>query len=298
MNCDSLGHHWGLLKSLLPLYQAITLVRLGDGSSTLFWTDVWWGDEPLEDRFPRLFSHCIKPLCMVQDAISDDLQGHFVNRMSPEALLELERVQRIMQETELSEQPDTRLSVFSRSNEKLDTSAIYRLLKARGQHDDPASTFIWKNAAPPRVQLFLWLLIRGRVQCRANLHRKKVVDWAAEENTDHLFFHWPIANQFWATIGLPLDDATSSRNWHILPRVRSIPHDQYGAFIALCCWQLWKRRNAQVFRDENLTLRQLLLSCKAEAALWRNRFPKKSKKAIDDWSRNLDTAVLSISNET
>ena len=66
MHGDNLGHHWELLKSLLPLYQALTTVQLGDGRSTLLWTDVWTGDEALEDRFPRLFSHCINKGCTVQ----------------------------------------------------------------------------------------------------------------------------------------------------------------------------------------------------------------------------------------
>jgi len=40
---------------------------------------------------------------------------------------------------------------FSRTKDKLDTSAIYKLLKAQGQENDPTSSFIWKNAAPPWV---------------------------------------------------------------------------------------------------------------------------------------------------
>jgi hypothetical protein len=163
MQGDNMGHHWDLLRSLLPLYQAITTVELGDGKTTLFWTDVWTGDEALEDRFPRLFSHCIRKSATVQQVIDSNLQGYFVNRMSNEALLELQQLNAIIQDSQLSDQPDTRISVFSRTKDKLDTSAIYRLLKAKGQENDPTSTFIWKNAAPPQVQLFFWLLLKGRI---------------------------------------------------------------------------------------------------------------------------------------
>ena len=151
MHGDNLGHHWELLKSLLPLYQALTTVQLGDGRSTLLWTNVWTGDEALEDRFPRLFSHCINKGCTVQQAISTNLQGCFVNRLSTQAQHELQELNDILQQLQLSDQPDMRLSTFSRTKDKLDTSAIYRLLKARGQENDPTSSFIWRNAAPPRV---------------------------------------------------------------------------------------------------------------------------------------------------
>jgi hypothetical protein len=111
----------------------------------------------------------------------------------------------LQQHSLLCDQPDTRLSPFSCSRDKLDTSAIYRLLKAKGQQNDPASSFIWKNAMPPRVQMFFWLLLKGRIQCRSNLFRKHIVDSPAclicdadQETPDHLIFQCPIAAQFWS----------------------------------------------------------------------------------------------------
>ena len=148
MRCDNLGHHWKLLRSLLPLYQAITTVQIEDGCTTLFWTDVWNGDDALADRFPRLYSHCTRKDDTVQQAIASNLQGAFVNRLSPHAQQELQLLIGLIQQMTLSALPDKRLSPFSRSPDKLDTSTIYKLLKARGQPNDPASTFIWKNAAP------------------------------------------------------------------------------------------------------------------------------------------------------
>jgi hypothetical protein len=275
--------------------------ELGDGKTTLFWTDVWTGDEALEDRFPRLFSHCIRKSATVQQVIDSNLQGYFVNRMSNEALLELQQLNAIIQDSQLSDQPDTRISVFSRTKDKLDTSAIYRLLKAKGQENDPTSTFIWKNVAPPRVQLFFWLLLKGRIQCRSNLHRKKIVDSPAcpvcgadHETPDHIIFQCPIATQFWAAIGLQSSDNLQSSNWHNIQKIRGIPDDQYSAFVTLCCWQLWKRRNAFVFRDDQLNTWQLILSCKTEAHLWRARMPKKSKRVIDEWSKIFDSSVNRI----
>jgi hypothetical protein len=55
---DLHGEHWQALRSILPLYQAITTVSVGDGRTCSFWHDIWVGDEPLADRFPALFSHC------------------------------------------------------------------------------------------------------------------------------------------------------------------------------------------------------------------------------------------------
>lgn len=152
------------------------------------------------------------------------------------------------------------------------------------------------------MQLFLWLLIKGRIQCRTNLFTKKIVENAAclicgaqSESPDHIIFHCPIASDFWRSIGLQADQFVHTSNLHCLPRIRGVPDDQFSAFITLCCWQLWKRRNAFVFRQESLNLRQLLLSCKSEANLWRARMPKKSKIVVQAWCNIFDSAVESLS---
>lgn len=50
------GHHWDMLRSILPLYQTLTTVEVKDGSTTSFWNDIWYMDEALADRFPATFS--------------------------------------------------------------------------------------------------------------------------------------------------------------------------------------------------------------------------------------------------
>lgn len=47
-----------MLRTLLPLYRAITTVQLGDGCNTSFWHDVWSGDDSMAERFPELYTHC------------------------------------------------------------------------------------------------------------------------------------------------------------------------------------------------------------------------------------------------
>jgi hypothetical protein len=57
---------------------------------------------------------------------------------------------------------------------------------------------------------------------------------------------------------------------------------------------LWKRRNAYVFRDEELNLRKTLISCKTEVVLCRVRMPKKNKKVIEEWTRKFDSLVNAL----
>jgi len=147
----------------------------------------------------------------------------------------------------------------------------------------------------------MWLVSKGRIQCRANLHRKHIVDspncsvcGAAEETPDHIMFHYAVAEQFWSSLGLEIGAGTSTSRLHCIPKIGNLPDAQYNTFIILCFWQLWKRRNGFVFRNENLNLRQLFLSCKNEATQWRARMTRKDKKVIDDWCRLFDQSMSSI----
>ena len=153
----------------------------------------------------------------------------------------------VIEQTILSDNDDDqRQSPFSCGPGRLDSSAIYKLLKAKDQASDPSAEFIWKNAAPPRVQLFTWLLIKGRIQCRANLYKKHVVDkpaclscGAAEETPQHIIFHCPKAIEFWAVLGVPLPQpGAATRDIPVLLKINSVPAKQHNMLLALCCWQI------------------------------------------------------------
>lgn len=72
-----------------------------------------------------------------------------VPRLSVAASNDLWMIQDDIANTTLESNPDRRVLVFSKGNSGLDSAALYRLLKARGQQGDLRATFIWANAAPP-----------------------------------------------------------------------------------------------------------------------------------------------------
>ena len=58
------GQHWDMLRSILPIYQAITTVTLADGSTTSFWHDVWEGEDSMCQCFINQTSKFIRlPRC-------------------------------------------------------------------------------------------------------------------------------------------------------------------------------------------------------------------------------------------
>jgi hypothetical protein len=149
-----------------------------------------------------------------------------VPRISDQARHQLQQVHSTLAETQFSDDHDQRLSPFACGPGKLDSSSIYRLLKAKGQ---PAGPYydIWRNSTLPRVQLFMWLLTKGRIQCRGNLFKKRIVDnpscevcGASEETVDHIIFQCPFAVASWNKHGLPLLDGTFTSVIHTIQKVQ------------------------------------------------------------------------------
>ena len=145
---DLHGEHWEVMRTILPLYQAVTTVAIGNGQHTSFWMDAWLGDDALADRFPALFSHCTKKEASVQEIVDNGLTGAFVSRLSNVASAQLQSLQELLSNATLTDQPDSRISPCIDPNGKLDTGSINRLLKARGQAHNDQAAYIWNNKAP------------------------------------------------------------------------------------------------------------------------------------------------------
>jgi hypothetical protein len=183
------------------------------------------------------------------------------------------------------------LTRCSDSKNRLVTGDLYRLCNFGGVVSTNAD-FIWKSRAPSRVMFFGWLLTLSRIQTRDMLLQKTIVDAAgagcplcdaALETASHMALHCPVAARFWETIGVVVPPNAHVRDLHLLPMPPSIDVGTAPAFALLCCWQLWKQRNATVFRGAAPSLALLLKLCRDDAAGWRSRFPVPQRPQLDAW---------------
>jgi len=213
------GNHWEGLQALLPAYRCITSVQVGDGASTSSWWDSWLGAFTLAVQFPCLLSHSTNKDVSVQQIIQLGISYNLTARLSSQATLELTEVQQLLASITLTQQPDRRTCKFADTTSKLNTGAIYRASTYSGV-SSRIYNYVWTSRAPTRVRFFGWLLMRGRLQCRANLYYKHVLDddicelcRQQPETSDHLIFHCTVAKEFWNHLGfqgLPLPSTNSS----------------------------------------------------------------------------------------
>lgn len=112
-----------IIQEELPLYRALTIVVVGDGRTTSFWSDRWMLNTTLAETYPALFSHCILPHCSVHDALNSSLRSHFKERLTAVAAEELHILNACLASVCLTGAPDTR-RMFYRPNKLFDTRLV------------------------------------------------------------------------------------------------------------------------------------------------------------------------------
>jgi len=92
------------------------------------------------------------------------------------------------------------------------------------------------------------------------------------ENNDHLFWEYPSTHQLWtlATQQLWLPMGLSPRGTpYVSHIIRSFHHtDRNTVKVAFLLWQLWKARNAAVFRQDSFCPLRTLIRAKREFVEW------------------------------
>lgn len=70
---------WKDLIQLMPIYHGVTMVQIGNGSSSLFWKDNW-NQTIYADTYPRAFSYTL-----IKDASVKDFPSYHqhANGLSP-----------------------------------------------------------------------------------------------------------------------------------------------------------------------------------------------------------------------
>ena len=116
------------MRSLLPIYRAITVVNLADGTTTSFWHDVWDADDSLAERFPELYTHCKNQELTVAQAYDCGLQRSLTTRVSNVAAGQLAQISETMVQHTLTEGKDRRRSMMLKKNGELDIVHCYIML--------------------------------------------------------------------------------------------------------------------------------------------------------------------------
>ncbi|GKA20408.1 RNA-directed DNA polymerase, eukaryota [Tanacetum coccineum] len=236
--------------------------RIGDGSCTSFWYDIWLADAPLCVQFPRLFAlELDKEIVVANKMGASSVSASFRRDVRDGA----ERQQwdvltSIMNSVVLSSSKDRWTCDLSGDGE-------FKVKVIRNFIDDlflPSSDVAtrWVKFIPIKVNVFSWRARRDRLPTRVNLSRRGVLldshlcplCNAAMEDVQHVFFRCDVARVVLRKIcrwwDLDWQEICSFSDWdawflsfRLSSRLKSILE---GVFY-VAWWRIWRLRNQLVF---------------------------------------------------
>jgi hypothetical protein len=280
---------WKCFQSLIPLYRSITRVEPRDGRTTSLWHDAWTPLGPLSAALPAAFSHCLRPLATVADALENGaVEVPLVHRVSAAAAGEMEFIHACLSRISLTPSPDIR-SVSLGPLTDFSTGSVYRSLHSSGCIV-PGQDVNWACFAPLKVRVFFWILRLHKTRTRALLHRIGCVASSdcpfcpnQLEDTSHLFVGCPRLRPLWNVVspsGRPhvgadvpaLLDALSEDLPSMHPEARN-------TVILALLWTVWKSRNRMVFDADFMSTPRILAMLVDHLRLWVIRAPLGSTRA-------------------
>ncbi|KAL4355431.1 hypothetical protein GQ457_06G037310 [Hibiscus cannabinus] len=188
-------------------------VQLGDGKSINFWNDTWACEIPLRIKFPRIFAVCQNKSGVVADF------GYKVNgvwswniplrRQLFDWELEIwDSLLALLQGGRFSNFNCDWLSWTGSGSGKFSVKSVIHNLHSKLPSCKEWNMLVWRGVAPPKVEIFSWLVIRQRIPVRVNLAARGLIlspisdvscplCGQAPESVAHLLFNCTMAWNVW-----------------------------------------------------------------------------------------------------
>jgi hypothetical protein len=197
---------WKDVLKLSDLFRRIASCKVGDGSTVLFWSDVW-NDHLLQYKVPRLYSFTKnKNISVAAFLQNDSLEAQFHLPLLEQAFQEYLQLQQIIQQVQVSENSkDSWHYIWGNSTY---TASKFYHLPYKNVNPPKPFVWIWDSKCANKIKVFTWLLLMDRLNVRNILRRKKhklqdnnyncvLCSSQCEETTFHLFFSCPFSTRCW-----------------------------------------------------------------------------------------------------
>ncbi len=230
--------------------------KVGDGKNTLFLEDSWIGGRPLADQFPLLYNISLNKMVLVAKVLSEGLDNfRFRRTLTDKKLEEWISLNFLCKNVRLSNVKDT-LSWKLNKSGVFSVKSFYRALMIQGS-GFPFKK-IWKFKIPPRVKVFLWLVLKNSILTKDNLLKR---GWkgkdsncqfcSGQETIEHLFLNFPVARFLWRVVGSVFNLKIANNIHHLFGGwLCGFNKGDKGLIVvgvAALIWALWKARNAACF---------------------------------------------------
>nr|GEU60494.1 RNA-directed DNA polymerase, eukaryota [Tanacetum cinerariifolium] len=247
-----------------PLDKKITWVDwIRDGNNIRFWSDIWKGDRPLKEVFPRVFALELDKEILVAEKVATSIDHSF--RRPIRSVVEQQQrtdLALLMDFVSLSSSQDRWVCDLSGDGE-------FRVKEIRNYIDDmflpvhPEPTR-WVQYTPIKVNVFAWRARRDCLPTRVQLIRRGVtlestncpLCRSCEEDIHHVLFRCDVARTILCRVcrwwDLDWQARSSFADWNLwfsAIRLSSKVKCLLEGVFCVAWWSIWLLRNRTIFDD-------------------------------------------------
>lgn len=284
---------WSRFSLAIPtkvqaMFAASMISEVGDGRSTLFWSDRWLSGRSLKDLAPDLIPFVTKR-AIGRRTVYAALQNRtwlkdITTALNGPATLQFLQVWDAVAGFQLLEGvPDQHRWTPTPSGMFSTRSAYHRFFTGAITFE-PYSR-IWKTWAPLRAKFFVWLATLNRCWTADRLARRGLhhppncpLCDQMEETVQHLLTDCVFAREIWfktlqrVQLGFlaPTHEDTNFQAWwsRAMEQAPKEVRKGFNSLVILVAWFIWKLRNRCVFDGARPTIDGLLVDIREEARLW------------------------------
>lgn len=269
------------------IFRGISLVQITNGSSTLFWKDMWH-DELASSAFPHAYSYTTQEDISVQNFLSiATLSSVFWLPLSTQAHDEVKMIQQLTREMNIPEHGEDEWTYVWEASEF--KASQYYAFYFRDIQAHKAYKWLWKSKSILRIKVFGWFVLSDRLNTRNMLKRRHYNigdNWDCllcgnhtEETIEHMIFKCSFSRQCWDKPGTHWNDA--NHRLHLLEHAK----EQWSSplfmdIFLIAAWSLWEERNNNFFRGITLSVAAWKLRFKTDFSNLIYRVPEDLKPRV------------------
>jgi hypothetical protein len=279
---------WKDILKLCDLFRGIANCKIGDGSTVLFWSDLW-NDNVMQIKYPRLYSFAKnKNISVAQFLTNNTLEMQFHLPLSEQAYQEYQSLQDYFQTFQVQQgAKDSWHYIWGNSTY---TSSRFYNFPFSNIHPPAPFIWIWDSKCCNKLRVFSWLLLMDRLNTRNILKRKRhklegnnyncvLCNNNMEETAFHLFFSCPFSQACWQHLGIQWDFTTSFFQMMIQAKQQFL-NPFFMEFFIIGAWQIWKQRNNFIFDRDRPSFDSWRQNFLDEARLQASRFCDSKRTAF------------------
>lgn len=190
---------------------------------------------------------------------------------------ELDHLLSVLQGIRLHDAKDVRR--LTNTNKPFSTRDAYEALSPTLEVQDFHGAWIWRSKVPNKVKIFGWLFFKDRLNTKANLLHKNIMENAIchrcshpDEDKHHVIFSCDTSHEVWQRIGLSAISATDDINLWVVPAIMEADSATWPSVLLTLLWRLWDARNGTIFRGETHHWRSTVSRVCDDLTSWEGRF--------------------------